>query len=89
MLYSNYNVLTLPITAEGKYKIGDLYKPSSNSLKERKFDGLIIKNIDYVWGVRLHFDFYEWLENTPLKYPDVDDWVIYPRLPGDEIVNTD
>lgn len=57
----------MPIEADGKYKIGQVFKLN----KERpgldwrllKFDGLEIKNIDYFWGVRLHFDWNEWETN--------------------------
>lgn len=28
-MYSNWNVLTLPIKADGKYKIGDTYQTDS------------------------------------------------------------
>lgn len=65
MLYSNYNVLTLPIAAEGKYKIGDTYKAVSSNWKEQKFNGLTIKNIDYMYGIRLHFDWNKWDMNVP------------------------
>jgi hypothetical protein len=66
-MHSNYNVLTLPMAVDRKYKIGDKYKvperPAWNSWRHRKFDGLEIKNIDYCFGVRLHFDFSEWEGN--------------------------
>ena len=69
-MYSNYNVLTLPISADGKYKVGDIYKaPIYSTMRIRKFDGLKIKNIDYQWGVRLHFDFNEWRDNI-IKFED-------------------
>lgn len=60
MLYCNYNILTLPMKTKDKYKVGDIYKSISKNWREQKFNGLEIKNIDYVFGVRLHFDFYEW-----------------------------
>ena len=64
-MYSNYNVLTLPIETDGRFKIGDTFVLSRNQKKIcnwriMKFDGLEIKNIDYCFGVRLHFDFKEW-----------------------------
>ena len=65
-LYSNWNVLTLPIKADGKYKIGDTYHVSDKDYtKFWKFDGLVIRNIDYAWGVRLHFNVKDWLEAKP------------------------
>ena len=61
---SNYNVLFLPISADGKYKIGDEFKaPSICDWRIQRFDGLKIKNIDYCFGVRLHFDWNEWQNN--------------------------
>ena len=65
MLHSNYNVLTLPMKADGKYKIGDKYKALSNKWRELRFNGLEIKNIDYHFGVRLHFDWNECENNEP------------------------
>lgn len=42
-LYSNWNVLTLPIKADGKYKIGDTYHVLDEGYpKFWKFDGLVI-----------------------------------------------
>lgn len=42
-MYSNWNVLTLPIKADGKYKIGDTYHVSDRLYpKFWKFDGLVI-----------------------------------------------
>lgn len=39
-LYSNWNVLTLPIKADGKYKIGDTYHVLDEEYpKFWKFDG--------------------------------------------------
>lgn len=65
-LHSNWNVLTLPIKADGKYKIGDTYHVSDKDYpKFWKFDGLVIQNIDYSWGVRLHFSVKDWLEAKP------------------------
>jgi hypothetical protein len=68
-MHSNYNVLTLPMAMDGKYKVGDTYNVPEISVnktwKYYKFDGLTIKNIDYCYGVRLHFDFNEWNNNTP------------------------
>lgn len=65
-LYSNWNVLTLPIKADGKYKIGDTYHVLDEEYpKFWKFDGLVIRNIDYSWGVRLHFSLKDWLEAKP------------------------
>ena len=53
-MYSNWNVLTLPIKADGKYKIGDTYHVSDRLYpKFWKFDGLVIQNIYYAFGVRL------------------------------------
>lgn len=60
-LYTNYNVVTLPIAADGKYKIGDVFK--STAYNDSRFDGLIIQNISYCFGVRLHFDWHEWKNN--------------------------
>ena len=52
-MYSNWNVLTLPIKADGKYKIGDTYHVSDRLYpKFWKFDGLVIQNMDYAFGVR-------------------------------------
>lgn len=55
------------MSSDGKYKIGDKYevpeRSSWNNWRHRKFDRLPIKNIDYLFGVRLHFDFKEWSEN--------------------------
>lgn len=67
-MYSNWNVLTLPIKADGKYKIGDTYHVSDRLYsKFWKFDGLVIQNIDYAFGVRLHFNLKDWLEAKPDK----------------------
>lgn len=67
-LYSNWNVLTFPIKADGKYKIGDTYHVSDKFYpKFWKFDGLVIQNIDYAFGVRLHFNLKDWLEAKPDK----------------------
>lgn len=67
-MYSNWNVLTLPIETDGQYKIGDTYYVSDrNFYKFWKFDGLKIENIDYAFGVRLHFNFQEWTEAKPNK----------------------
>lgn len=63
---SNYNVLWLPIEDDGKWKLGDTFtfsdraKSMITDLRLLKFDGLEIKNIDYNFGVRLHFDWNEW-----------------------------
>ena len=63
-MYSNYNVLVLPMSCDGKYKIGEFYRVSDKEYHRFwRFDGLQIKNIDYLWGVRLHFDYKEWFEN--------------------------
>jgi len=65
---SNYNVLLLPISADGKYKVGDIYTaPDICHWRIKKFNGLQIKKIDYNFGVRLHFDWSEWEKNTPIK----------------------
>lgn len=72
MIDSNYNVLTLPMRADGKYKVGDKYKNSSRRWQAQKFNGLEIKNIDYCFGVRLHFDFNEWANNVPKYRPILD-----------------
>jgi hypothetical protein len=68
-MYSNYNVLTLPIECDGKYKIGDIYN-YTNKLNWRihRFNGLEIKSIDYCFGVRLHFDWNEWENNINNNY---------------------
>lgn len=67
-MYSNWNVLTLPIKADGKYKIGDTYHVSDRLYpKFWKFDGLVIQNIDYAFEVRLHFNLKDWLEAKPDK----------------------
>ena len=57
--------MTLPMRADGKYIIGDKYETNSNNWRAQKFNGLEIKNIDYVFGVRLHFDWNEWENNIP------------------------
>lgn len=62
-LYTNHNVVTLPMAADGKYKIGDVFK--STAYNDRRFDGLIIRNISYCFGVCLHFDWHEWKINRP------------------------
>jgi hypothetical protein len=69
MLHSNYNVLTLSIRMDGKFKVGDVYTvpETERDLKHRRFNGLQIKRIDYVFGVRLHFDYSEWASNIPQK----------------------
>jgi len=68
-MYSNYNVLTLSMEADGKYSIGDTYKvperPVYDNWRHRRFKGLKIVNIDYCFGVRLHFDWSEWEQNKP------------------------
>lgn len=65
-MYSNWNVLTLSIKVDGKYKIGDTYHVTDNEyLKFWRFDGLVIQNIDYVFGVRLHFNRKDWSEAKP------------------------
>lgn len=67
-MHSNYNVLTLPTAADGKYKAEDIYKVPDitawNNWRHHKFNGLKIKRIDYCFGVRLHFDWNEWIENN-------------------------
>ena len=63
MLYSNYNVLVLNSSEEGKYSVGDIYK--AKYYNDSKFDGLKIKNIDFLYGLRLHFDYNEWKDNVP------------------------
>jgi hypothetical protein len=69
-MYCNYNVLVLPIEAAGKYEIGDTFKLCDKekeiySWQFHKFDGLKIENIDYCFGVRLHFKFSDWALNNP------------------------
>ena len=60
-MISNYNVILLPSKAAGKYVVGDVFKsPEVCSWKIKVFDGLEIKNIDYNFNVRLHFDWNEW-----------------------------
>ena len=67
-MYSNWNVLILPIKADGKYQIGDTYYVSDKLYsKFWKLDGLVIQNIDYAFGVRLHFNLKDWLEAKPDK----------------------
>lgn len=71
---SNYNVLTLPMSSDGRYKIGDVFRLSEQAKRVcdwriLKFDGLQIKNIDYCWGVRLRFDWAEWYQNKPAERP--------------------
>jgi len=55
-MISNYSVLTLPLKYDGKYKVDDTFKTYSLNWRTKRFDGLKIKNIDYCFGVRLHFD---------------------------------
>ena len=62
-MYSNYNVLTLPISADGKYKVGDIFYSNSFNWRIKQFDSLEIKYIDYCYGVRLHFDYKQWLNS--------------------------
>ena len=65
-MYSNWNVLVLPMSCDGKYKVGEVFKVSDEQYwKFWRFDGLQIKNIDCVWGIRLHFDYKEWHDNKP------------------------
>jgi hypothetical protein len=66
---SNYNVILLPITADGKYRVGDIFELKGFAicnLRLARFHGLEIKNIDYCFGVRLHFDWQEWEGNAPI-----------------------
>ena len=70
---SNYNVLTLPMKCDGKYKVGDVFSIGDENKKScywrlLKFEGLQIKNIDYNFGVRLHFDRNEWSKNNPFNH---------------------
>lgn len=52
------------MSCDGKYQIGEIYRVSDKEYHRFwRFDGLQIKNIDYLWGVRLHFDYEEWFEN--------------------------
>jgi hypothetical protein len=61
---SNWNVIYLPSSADGLYKIGDTFSsPNNSNWRIRRFEGLKIINIDYSWGVRLHFDYNEWYNN--------------------------
>jgi hypothetical protein len=63
---SNNNILYLTIKADGLYKPGDVFHVKGvhrNNPRLMKFDGLTIKNIDYCFGVRLHFDLAEWSTN--------------------------
>ena len=52
MMYSNYNILTLPMSVDGKYKVGDIYRlpesSSSHNWRFRKFNGLEIKYGNYI-----------------------------------------
>ena len=66
-MHSNYNVLTLPMSCDGKYKVGDIYKTDSLNWRIQRFDGLEIEAISYCWGVRLHFDFDKWYNNIGNK----------------------
>lgn len=74
---SNHNVLFIPKEADGMYKVGDIYKLSEQAKKNcnwriLKFDGLLIKHIDYYWWtIRLHFDWCEWEQNEGAKRPKV------------------
>jgi len=77
MMTSNYNVLTLPLIRDGKYKIGDVFRLSEQEKRVcdwriLKFDGLQIKNIDYCWRVRLHFDWREWQQNPMAERPKIE-----------------
>ncbi len=68
MLHSNYNTLTLSIRNDGKFKVGDIYKvpEMDQNWRHKRFHGLKIISIDYVFGVRLHFDYNDWCKNlTP------------------------
>jgi len=65
-MVTNYNVILLPISSDGVYSEGDIFKArEDHSWRVRKFDGLRIHKIDYCWGVRLHFDWNEWKRNVP------------------------
>ena len=64
-LYSNYNVLTISIEADGKYQVGDIfYADRTDNWRTQKFHLLKIQSIDYCWGVRLHFNYNEWKHNA-------------------------
>ena len=67
-MYSNYNELTLPISQDGKYKVGDIFTTNSINSRTRKFNGLEIKSIYYRFGVVLLFDRKEWENNIPKPY---------------------
>lgn len=69
-LHSNYNVLTLSILDKDKYKVGDIYYVPEDDIKwrHRRFHGLEIEGIDYVFGTRLHFNYNDWCNNTPKKW---------------------
>ena len=60
-------MLVLPTSSNGVYEVGDIYVSKNNHIKEKNFDGLEIKSIDYVNGVRLHFDWNDWLKNKTKK----------------------
>ena len=50
-MYSNYNVLVLPISKEEQFQVGDTYGVSKrNMCKYYRFNRLTIKNIDYLHG---------------------------------------
>ena len=66
-MHTNYNTLTLPISNNGKYNIGDIYNKKTASTKINRFIGLEIKRISYNFGVVLHFDYNEWFYNHKNK----------------------
>lgn len=63
MLYSNFNVLVLAMSYDKKYHIGDFYESFDPLQRDMRFHGLKIRNIDYLNGVSLHFDYKDWKEN--------------------------
>ena len=73
MLTSNYNTVQCSIKDREKYAVGDVFKvPERFRWNSRfmRFDGLLIKDISFGWGIFLHFDFDEWERNKAM--PDVE-----------------
>lgn len=68
-MHSNYNELTLPMSADGIFNPGDIYKVPERTAwdnwRHYRFDGLKVLRVDYCFGIRLHFDWNDWQMNQP------------------------
>lgn len=68
MLTTNYNVVQVSADDKGKYHVGDIFKVPEykrNDWRCMKFDGLVIRDICFGWGIFLHFTWHEWEGNRP------------------------